>query len=84
MAEKLQLSTDELKKRDELNVHGEVGDKLKALSITLYVDEKKKLKIDVKEGQTATHGGRLISTKKRTVGEIKYPFDNIKSNLIYH
>ena len=78
---KLLLTDEDLKRRMEMRVHGEVGDKLKADAITLYVDEKRKLKIEVKEGQTATHGGRLISTKKRTIGEIKYPFQNIQSKF---
>lgn len=79
---KLDLSDEDSKKRVEMGVHGDIGDKLKADAITLYVDEKKKLKVEVKEGQTGTHGGRLISTKKRTVGEIKYPFQNIQSKFV--
>ena len=67
--------------RDELNIHGEVGDKLKADAITVYVDVKRQLSVEKQEGLTSTHGGRLISTKKRTVGRIKYPFQNLNKLL---
>lgn len=81
VTEVLELTDEEKMLRNKLNVHGEVGDKLKADAITLYVNEKRKLKVTVKEGQTATHGGRLMSTKKRTVGVIKYPFQNLNTLL---
>lgn len=79
---KLPLSDVEAKLREDMGVHTELSDKLKADSITLYVAEKRKLKIEVKEGQTSTHGGHLFSTKKRTIGEIKYPFQNIQSKFV--
>lgn len=81
VTEALELSDEEKELRNKLGVHGEVGDKLKADAITLYVNEKRKLRIIVKEGQTATHGGHLISTRKRTVGVIKYPFQNLNTLL---
>lgn len=81
VVEKLSLSTEEIEERAGMGIHTEPGDKLKADAITLYVAEKRKLKIEVKEGQTSTHGGHLISTKKRTIGEIKYPFQNIQSKF---
>lgn len=81
VTEALELTEQEKELREKFNVHGKVGDKLKADAITLYVNEKRKLKVTVKEGQTATHGGRLISTKKRTIGVIKYPFQNLNTLL---
>lgn len=82
VTEKLDLSEEDIEYRKDNNVHLEIGDKLKAESITLYVDERRKLKVEVKEGQTGRHGGRLISTNKRTIGEIKYPFQNIQSKFV--
>lgn len=79
VTEKLLLQNDALEKRNEMNIHCDVGDKLKADAITLYVDTRRKLKFEVKEGQTSTHGGQLASSKRRTIGEIKYPFQNIQS-----
>ena len=78
ITEALVLSDTETNFRNNgIYVHGDVGDKLKAEAITLYVDSKRKLKIKVQEGMTSTHGGRLISTTTRTVGKIKYPFQNL-------
>lgn len=81
VTEVLQLTDDEKELRKDLNIHGEVGDKLKADAITLYVKEKRKLKVTVKEGLTSTHGGHLISTRNRTIGVIKYPFQNLNKLL---
>mgnify|MGYP003105804079 CR=1 FL=1 len=66
--ESLILSEEEKILRDELNIHG-------------YVDVKRQLSVEKQEGLTSTHGGRLISTKKRTVGRIKYPFQNLNKLL---
>lgn len=71
----------ELNKRMELNVFRSVGDKLKADSISLWIDQRIPLRIDVREGATATHGGQFLSTKKRTVAKIKYPFENLPEKL---
>ena len=46
--ESLILSEEEKILRDELNIHGEVGDKLKADAITVYVDVKRQLSVDGK------------------------------------
>lgn len=82
IVEKMSLSDNELQIRTEKMVHVNVGDKLKADAITLYVETKRKIKFEVKEGMTATHGGSLASTRKRTVGEIKYPFPNIQNKFM--
>ena len=83
VTEVLELTAEEKKLRAELGVHGEIGDKLKADAITLYVNQKRKLSVTTKEGLTFTHGGRLISTKRRTEAEIKYPFQNLNTLLGY-
>ena len=44
--ESLILSEEEKILRDELNIHGEVGDKLKADAITVYVDVKRQLSVE--------------------------------------
>ena len=74
----LPLAGEELEIRRQNNVHLEVGDKLKADSITLYVDELRKMKFTVSEGLTSRHGGQLCDTRKRTFGKIKYPIENLK------
>lgn len=79
--EVLSLSPSEQELRKRLNVHGQVGDKLKADAITIYIDVKRQLRFETKEGMTATHGGRLLSTKNRTIGQIKYPFQNLNTLL---
>lgn len=72
---------DDIKLRDRLSVFRSLGDKLKADSITVFVDQKLPLKVEVREGATATHGGRYMSTKKRTVANIKYQFENLPQKL---
>lgn len=54
---------------------------MKADAITIYVDVKRQLTVEKQEGLTSTHGGRLISTRKRTIGIIKYPFPNLNKLL---
>lgn len=67
----LSLTEEELEIRKQNNVHLDEGDKLKADSITLYVDELRKMKFTVSEGLTSRHGGHLCDTRKRTLGKIK-------------
>ena len=64
-----------------ITLHRDLGDKLKAFAITVYTDAKKRLPIEVKEGQTSTHGGHLISCPKYTLAIIKYPFVAIASKF---
>lgn len=73
----LDFTEDERLLRDSMFVHYSVGDKIKGDSITLYLDQKRPVKFEVKEGLTSRHGGHLLSTDKRTIGVIKYTFDNL-------
>lgn len=77
------ILTDELEreKRENLGVFRSLGDKLKGDSITVFVEQKIPLTVTVVEGATATHGGRFMSTKKRTIANIKYQFDNLPERL---
>ena len=66
------------------NVHYAVGDKIKGDAIQLWVDTKRdSVKFEVSEGVTATHGGHLANTKKRTIGMIKYPFKFYDNSIGY-
>ena len=65
-----------------VTLHRDLGDKLKAFAITVYSDAKKRLPVEVKEGQTSTHGGHLISCPKYTLAIIKYPFVAIASKFL--
>lgn len=65
-----------------ITLHRDLGDKLKAFAITVYTDAKKRLPVEVKEGQTSTHGGHLISCSKYTLAIIKYPFVVIASKFL--
>lgn len=65
--------------RKLLGVHGELGDKIQGDAIRLWVDSKRNsLKFVTKEGISGRHGANLVSTNKRTIGKIKYSFDNYK------
>lgn len=76
---KLSLSDDEIKLRSELPLHVEVGDKLEALCITVYIDQNRKLPAPVIDKSTGRHEGRLFETKKRTLGVIRHTFENLRS-----
>jgi len=65
-----------------VTLHRDLGDKLKAFAITVYSDAKKRLPVEVKEGQTSTHGGHLIFCPKYTLAIIKYPFAAITSKFL--
>lgn len=81
ITEKLSLTGEERALRCE-DVHFDIGDKIKARAIQVWVDVKRNaLKVEVKEGQSATHGGQLTHTNKRTIGRIKYSFDVYKKLL---
>lgn len=75
VTESLKLSAEEQQLRDDLNVHGNVGDKIQGDAIRLYADTKRDaLRPVVKEGQSARHGASLLDTNIRTIGRIKTPF----------
>lgn len=76
VTESLKLTEEEeLRIRKELNVHGNVGDKIQGDAIRLYADTRRdSLKPIVKEGQSARHGASLVETNIRTIGKIKTPF----------
>lgn len=88
ITEVVSLSDDARKDHDDyaekngIKIHRNMGDKLKAFAITVYTDAKRRLPIEVKEGQTSTHGGHLISCKKYTFATIKYPFTAIASKFL--
>lgn len=82
--ESLSLLEAEKVTRDDLNVHGKVGDRIQGDAIRLYVDAKKDcLKAVVKEGQSARHGASLVKTNIRTIGKIKTPFSVYNKLLGY-
>lgn len=59
--------------RKDLNVHMQLGDKIRAEKIQLYVKSiKNDLSFEVKEGVTSTHGAHLANISKRTIGIIQY------------
>lgn len=72
-------SSKDVELRANLPLYTEIGDKLKALCISVYIDQKKKLGDPVVETSSSRHEGRLFYTENRTIGVIKYPFDNLKT-----
>lgn len=82
ITEEIVLDEEEKKLREKLNVHLSLDDKIKGDAIQLYVESiRKDLKIEVKEGQTSTHGANLAHTNVRTIGSIKYPF-SVFNNIL--
>ena len=79
VTEAMELDEEGKELRKMLGVHGEVGDKIQGDAIRLWVDAKRNsLKFTTKEGISGRHGANLVSTNKRTVGKLKYSFDNYK------
>lgn len=59
--------------RKDLNVHLQLGDKIRAEKSHLYVKSiKNDVSFEVKEGVTSTHGAHLANVPKRTIGIIQY------------
>ena len=76
-----EYTEEELSLRRALGVHFNVGDKLRADKITVYVECRAKPKFKPQEGMSATHGGNLCSTSSRTMGIIKAPFHCLQSKF---
>lgn len=74
-------SEEEREKRDSLKVHYNLGDKICAESITVYLSSLTKVNFKNTEGVSHTHGANLYSSKERVVGVIKYPFNNLLKSL---
>lgn len=83
IVEAICLDPEELKIRQKLCVHLNVNDKIKGKAIRLYVKSKRNdLKIEIQEGTSSRHGASLANTRVRTVGIIKYSFDNYNKFLM--
>lgn len=79
ITEAMELDADGKSLREQLGIHGEIGDKIQGDAIKLWVDIKRNaLKFNTKEGVSGRHGANLASTSKRTIGKLKYSFDNYK------
>lgn len=73
---------DEVERLD--GVHYNVGDMIEAGSIQMWVNTKRdNVDFVVKEGVTATHGAKIVETKVRTIGIIKYPRSMFNNLLDY-
>ncbi len=62
-------------------IHREVGDKIVADAISLFIDTKRKISFDVKEGVSGRHGANLTDCKYHSIGRINRPLDIYKSLL---
>lgn len=79
ITEAMELDADGKNLREQLGIHGEIGDKIQGDAIKLWVDIKRNaLKFNTKEGVSGRHGANLANTSKRTIGKLKYSFDNYK------
>lgn len=57
--------------------HREVGDKIECWGMKVYVDSKRKIKVESKEGATHTHGAIYATTDKHTIATISTPLANL-------
>lgn len=81
VVKELDFSKEEKTAKAKGRIHTSLGDKLTAETIHLYVDTKRKIKFEVKEGQSHRHGASLTTTKVHTIGEITTPVPNYKSKF---
>ncbi len=79
ISKRLELSDEELLMRGK--VHLEVGDKLVADAITVYICQRRPPKFSVSEGLTHTHGGHQATTDKPTYCRIKYSHEHIGNGI---
>lgn len=78
VTESLPLEGGALTLRQQMHVHGCVGDQIGADAIQLFIDSRRNsLNADVKEGVSARHGASLADTSVRTVGQIRTPYQNV-------
>lgn len=74
---------DEAIKEATKDFHRDLGDKLTADAIELYLESKGKVSTHVEEGVTARHGATLFSTKGHSVATIRTPLQNLLKKLGY-
>lgn len=77
----MEFSDNERKQRTNQNVHTNLGDKLVAKKLQMYIDTKRSVKFTIKEGVTATHGAHIFHITEHTVGKIKYSLDMYRAKI---
>lgn len=61
--------------------HRNKMDELQADAISIYVDSKKPIKTEVKEGVSGRHGATVFHITKNTIATITTPLDNARKHL---
>lgn len=80
ISKELELTDEEKKiKIEQHRIHTDLGDKLIADGISVYVCQKRPLKFKPNEGATHTHGGNFSTTHTTTLCEISYPHEHIRN-----
>ncbi|MBR4801416.1 MAG: hypothetical protein IK041_01245 [Bacteroidales bacterium] len=81
VTKEMTYSKEEREKRDSLNIHYKLADKIRAEAITVYINTLTKVDFKDTEGVSHTHGANIYSSKESVVGVIKYPFNNLSKAL---
>lgn len=81
VVKELDLTNEGRADKAKCHIHTQAGDKLTAETIHLYIDAKRKIRFEVREGQSHRHGGSLATTKTHTIGVITTPVANYKSKF---
>ncbi len=63
--------------------HRNIGDRLEADSIEVYIDKLQSVRPRVKEGASHRHGAQFIDTKYHTIATIRMPLEIFKKKLGY-
>ena len=71
--ESIEVPEDETLRDKTSYFHRNIGDMLQADSLSIYVDNKRKIIPSVSEGATHRHGAQYVTTKKHTIAHIKVP-----------
>ncbi len=77
---------DEKLKKATAHFHREVDDKVTGDALSIYVDSKKKVRIEVLHGQESAsgqHGIKYANIRKRTIATVKVALPNLMKKLGY-
>lgn len=77
------IPTDKDIQEKTSHYHRDVGDRLEADSIEVYIDRLQSVKPEVKEGASGRHGAQFVNSKWHTAATIRMPLEIFKKKLGY-
>lgn len=81
VVESVEKTEDEVLAEATSHFHRNENDELQADAISIYVDSKRPIKTEVKEGVSGRHGATLFHITENTIATIKTPLENARKQL---